>query len=81
MPGMIGEGGAHHHLDIGIDLRNLLDGLKAVQSWRHAHIDEGQRVRSLGSHGLLHHMEAGFSLFSETQFEGFAVGYERRLVE
>ena len=46
MPGMIGECSTNHHLNIGIGLPDLLDGLEAVPSRRHAHIDEGQRVWS-----------------------------------
>lgn len=71
----------NHHLNIGIDLPDLLDGLDPVPSRRHANINEGQRVWGPGGDSLLHHLEARFSLVSETQFEGFAMNGNRRLVE
>ena len=43
-PVVIGVGGADHHLHLGVDLPELLDGLEPVPTGRHAHVDERHRI-------------------------------------
>ena len=53
VPRVVGEGGANHHLQVGIDLPEPRDGLDAIPARRHLHIDKGQRIRlPLGECGL-----------------------------
>ena len=47
IPGIIGVGGTHHHLQARVCLPQVFDGLGAVPAFGHAHIDEGQGIGSL----------------------------------
>ena len=78
---MIGKGRADHNLHIWINLPQAGDGLDAVPSRRHAHIDKGQRVGVRRAGRLFHQAEARFSLFGKIHREGFALNRHRRLAE
>src|SRR5215472_5111291 len=43
-PVVVRVGGTDHHLHLGVDLPELLDGLETVPAGWHAHVDECDRV-------------------------------------
>ncbi|MNF74838.1 hypothetical protein D3C84_568810 [compost metagenome] len=53
VPGIVGIGGAERHLQLRIDLPQPFDGFQAVPARRHAHVDEGHRIRQVVGQGRL----------------------------
>ena len=69
LPGIIRVSGADDDLKFRIDLPDAGDGFHAVPAGRHAHIDEGHRVRPLVGQGFFHHRQSLLSLKGGIQFE------------
>src|SRR5437667_12009640 len=80
-PGVIGVGGANYHLQGRVRFPDAVNGFHAVPAWRHAHIDESQRVGPALLNGPLHLLQTFLALVGRIDLEAGLVGLLRGVAE
>jgi hypothetical protein len=70
VPGVVGVRGADHDLQPRVHLPQRFDGLRAIPTGGHAHVDEGKGIRAVGVQAGAQRCQTLLPLVSRVDFEG-----------